>query len=156
MLRSKDVKYCQEYTCQLSGMWTVAIISPVTFSEVRLRSAADSNMAVAAVARVHVLARPSVWQADDFDVLNMSYTQKRPEIVRNTGVMVGKLDSNILFAVGFFLRQCKACIYEHCQLSNHGPTNNLSMIVSVTVLTLLLSCLDWLHDSLIQKYRTWY
>ena len=28
----------------------------------------DSNMTVAAVARVHVLAWPSVWQMDDFDV----------------------------------------------------------------------------------------
>ena len=79
-------------------MWTVALISPVTFSEVRLRSAADSNMsAAAAVARVHVLARPSVWQVDDFDVLNMSFTQKRPEIVWNTCAAIAKLDSNILF-----------------------------------------------------------
>ena len=79
-------------------MWTVALISPVTFSEVRLKSAADSNMsAAAAVARVHVLARPSVWQVDDFDVLNMSFTQKRPEIVWNTCAVITKLDSNILF-----------------------------------------------------------
>ena len=84
MLWSKDVKYCREYTCQQSGMWTVALISPVTFSDVSLGSVADSNMATAAVARVYVLARPSVWQADDFGVLNISFTQKRPEIVRNT------------------------------------------------------------------------
>ena len=49
-------------------MWTVAQISPITFSEVRLGSAADSNMAAAAVARVHELARTTVWQADDFDM----------------------------------------------------------------------------------------
>ena len=49
-------------------MWTVAQISPVTFSEVRLGSAADSNMAAAAVARIHVLTRMSVWQADEFDI----------------------------------------------------------------------------------------
>ena len=41
---------------------------PSLFSVVRLGSAADSNMAAAAVARIHVLARTSVWQADDFDI----------------------------------------------------------------------------------------
>ena len=41
---------------------------PALFSEVRLGSAADSNMAAAAVARIHVVARTSVWQADDFDM----------------------------------------------------------------------------------------
>ena len=155
MLWSKDVKYCQKYTCRLSGMWTLALISSVTFSEGRLGSASDSNMAAAAIARVHVLSRPSVWQADYFDVLNISYTQKCLQMLE---IHVQWLRNSIVtfYFQGFFLRQCKACIYEHCQLSNNGPTDKLSMVVSMTVLKLLLSCLDWPCDSLIQKYRTCY
>ena len=99
-------------------MWTVAQISPITFSEVRLGSAADSNMAAAAVAWVHMLARTSVWQADDFD---MCFTQKRPEIVRNTCAKIVKLDCNILFVVVFFC-VCVFSAYIRIQLSNRGLT----------------------------------
>ena len=155
VLWSKDVKYCQKYTCRLSGKWTLALISSVTFSEGRLGSASDSNMAAAAITRVHVLARPSVWQADDFDVLNISFTQKCLQMLEIH--VQWSRNSIVSFYFQFFsLRQCKACIYEHCQLSNHGPTDKLSMVVSMTVLQLLLSCLDWPRDSLNQNCRTCY
>ena len=95
----------------------MAQISPITFSEVRLGSAADSNMVAAAVARVHVLARPSVWQADDFD---MCFTQTRPEIVRNTCAKIVKLDCSILFVELFLLCVCVFCIYPQSAVKSRA------------------------------------
>ena len=45
-------------------------------------------------------------QADDFD---MCFTQKRPEIVRNTCAKIVKLDCNILFVVFCWFQLSNRC-----------------------------------------------
>ena len=110
-------------------MWTVAQISPITFSEVRLGSAADSNMAAAATARnPRARADERLTGGWFWHVLNMSFTQKRPEIVRNTCARIVKLDCNILFVVFFF-----SFAYMRSSLSNRWLTNKLSMVVNPVV-----------------------
>ena len=77
-------------------MRIMALVSPLTFPEVRLGSAADSNMAAAAVAIVHMLARPNIWMImTNMHMLYMCFTQKLPEIVINTCAKIVKLYSNI-------------------------------------------------------------
>ena len=58
-----------------------------------------------------------------------------------------KLDCNILFVVFCccFFCVCVFSAYIRSQLSNRGLTNKLSMVVNVTVLKLLLSCVRTVH-----------
>ena len=123
----------------------MAQISPITFSEVRLRSAADSNMAASALVRVHVRA-PAAERLTGgwfWHVLNMSFTQKRPETVRNTCPRIVKLDcKDFICSVYLFIH-----FFAYAQSAVKSRADQWTS--NVTVFMLLLSCQDCPRDSLL-------